>query len=201
MLGPLHAKTLIEYRAISLPALYSQRLQSSQRMISDINRMIEEVDGEPVELRESVPLTFFYPLFVRLRSVAVEITFRSKLGENALLLYSILQEEDLLRPFDVTDQSIHWPESAMKKFDQACKKDVQKRVRVDLEKIWQGGQKANDQMRTALSHIYTIAPTKERVDLSGETPIPFAAYVLEWFFPHAKEVYYDNHPLKPIIAV
>ena len=157
---------------------------------------LSDISYQPVELRGVLPLDVALPFFAKLRDIVPEITYRSDPGEKAVLIFSSLNDDGLIRPIDVEESPVRWKESELKKFGSgAAVIKNESETRVDLGEMW--NIKASDSREKKFyKKLYAISPHVERAVLFGECPLLPALVALNWFMPFAKSVYYGQQLLK-----
>ena len=178
----LSSQTLLEYTPIDI---------SANR--EGVEAILTTIGNEPVELRGQAPLTFLLPFFVKLKDIAQEITYRPLPDGPAFLIFSTIDEEQYVRPYDVSLPQ-KWSNEEMENLENERLKDSAVECAYDLASHWQEARNRLPQspLKSFLEVLYTIAPQKKAVTLKGICPVLPSLIALHWFCIGAESIFYQE---------
>ncbi len=192
-LQSLKTTALIEYKIINLTSEPAFLVTDQAKRVAQIDQLLQGITNEPVELRGKSGLFFVFTLFLKLKNVASEITYRPAADEPATVIYSILDESQYIRPYDVSPAPT-WTEPDLKIFKKDQDQDKTKIVGVSLSDWWQTAQESSqpDPLAAFLDILYRYSPHKREVKISQNCPLLPALMVLNWFVLDADAIRYED---------
>ena len=131
-----------------------------------------------------------------------EITYRFDAESKALVVFSLLEDEDYVRSIDVL-QPIRWREDDLEVFLSHQRNDTEEIIVIDLSQytLSQNTQDAHADQSEKMSlidflrYLYAINPRKKRIELQGDTHPFLLLIILDWFCGHGGEIFYNNQRL------
>lgn len=173
----MQTQSIIEYNIIDLKRIPSPK----------------NLPTQPVELKGGIKLKDVLLFFSSIRGFISEVIYRPKENEDAVLIYSTLNDEQYIRPHDVRENPTVWSKKDLANFDKAQAKDSAVFAEVDFFELGKVSGGFNE--KKFYNNLYKISPNKERVVLRGQCPILPALIAANWFLPFAKAIFYENTKL------
>ncbi|MDP3970904.1 MAG: hypothetical protein Q8P90_04340 [bacterium] len=147
------------------------------------------------ELRGQADTELLLPLFLRLRTVATEITYRPSGSPTAYLLTTQVDETITLRPSDVKCVA-EFSEADLDGFAQQQQSDTTTDVTINLIEWWEDSKRdqPDEPALNFLRQLYALAQNKQTVHLTGEVPVTLLLLTVNWFIqlPITQLFYNDN---------
>ncbi len=188
----MNAETLLEYNRIDLPEISPSYAEDREKLEDLIRHMISGIQNEPVEIFGQAPPLFIAMLFLRLKDVATEIIYRRNEDEEATVLFTLLADEEIIRPHNVS-QPMFWSEQEFDAFDKAQEEDSEKDLELDIEKIWKD---VGEDVRAFLTNIYSHSSEKDVVTLTSSAPVVPFLFSVNWFSLSAGPLFVNKFQLK-----
>lgn len=162
----------------------------------DLKDLIKQIKNEAVVLEGNAPLDFVLPLYLEMKGVLREIAWRKNETAPAILLYSTVEDPDLVIRSVKVQPPATWTDKELKDLAKKRKLDKKDIIKLDLTKMWLSAKKDTKPLKKFLTSLYGLAPNKERVIMNGKCPIVPAIMVAEWFLIKAESVYFEKIRLK-----
>jgi len=180
----LKVQTLLTYTPVELS------VHAANKKATD--GLLARIANEPVELRGQAPLIFALSLFNQLKNIAQEITYRPPRSDVAFVIFSIVEEEAFMRPFDVRFPC-EWSEEELEDFENERRQDTTSEIVYDLDYTWQDNGFFEDTLKSFLKNLYIVAPQKQIVILKGVCPALPALMVFQWFSMGSQKIFYQEN--------
>lgn len=176
------AETLLEYRVIDL----------SNAPFSDEEKNSWWEDTSPIELLGESALSVVFDLFKLIRGTVTEVTYRTRTGEFAYIIYSRTDPAVTIHPFDVTHLGV-WSAEELKDLAKSWQTNLSpSSLSINLSELWKLAQETNKKEPETpfLEKLYRLNPQTDHVLITGKCPTALALYVFDWFLAQAKSVTY-----------
>lgn len=164
-----------------------------QAPMTVVKELVQQAQNRPYELRGETKLDFLLAVFLRLRSIASEITFRPSgqktSKQHAYIITTHLNTEDILRPFDVLPVDT-FSEAELMHFEQAQAADTTTDMHINLS-AWSKGS-AHD----FLQQLYATSQTKSLVELQGQASPLLVLLVVNWFYSPTTRFVLNGSPIR-----
>ncbi|MBI2458929.1 MAG: hypothetical protein HYV53_00045 [Parcubacteria group bacterium] len=170
-------QSIIEYNVISLKRIPA----------------LKSLTNQPIELSGETNLKDALLFFSSIRGFIPEVIYRSGKNQDAVLIYSTLNDEQYLRPLGIRESPIIWTKKDLDSFDKAQAKD--KAVFAELDFFELGKVSGGFNEKKFYQNLYKISPNKEKAVLRGQCLTLPALIAVNWFWPFAKSVFYENEKL------
>ena len=162
------------------------------------------VSGDTISLDDLLPLGIelqgddMYALgkaFLLWRSKSMEIIYRKKSSQRALVIFSRLDSEIYFRSGDILGPIV-WSDKDLEFFQEEQQKDQEKEITINFDKLLEDVSSEKDgYLVSFLRHIYRINPEKNKVILEGTVAAYLFLLVIDWFAGEGTMIMYHNDPL------
>lgn len=184
----MQSEHLLDYTVIDLGKL--TKISAKAFLVQAQNRAYE--------LRGQCDVELLLPLFLRLRSIATDITYRPTGSPTTYLITTQLDETITLRPNDVK-LVVQFSDDALAEFEQQQATDTEQAITIDLSVWWQEAKhkQPKEPAEAFLQKLYGLSQNKQVVHLTGEVPMTLLILAVNWFTQLATtQVFYNDNRLQ-----
>ncbi len=181
---------VIEYAPLHLPSEFEDN-NSFRKKLKD--SILLQVQGDPVEIKDSADIPTLMVTFDSLRKVCPEVVFRFTTGEQVLIFSH--QAKDVLRPPEIIEGFVEfdWKEVGSEKKEE---------ITIDLDALWEHVSKHGllDRIKFALEAINEDLRKADKIILLGNSQSIIFLFAQYKCYEFADEIYYqkdnDSEPIR-----
>lgn len=184
----MQSEHLLDYAVVDLAKLTK----------SVAKAFLAKAQNRAYELHGQCDAELLLPLFLRLRSIATEITYRPADSPTAYLISTQLDETITLRPGDV-QPVVQFSEDELTEFEQQQFADTEQDIIIDLTMWWEEAKQnqSTEPAEAFLRTLYAHAQAKQSVHLTGEVPVTLLLLAVNWFAQLATtQLFYNDNRLQ-----
>lgn len=184
----MQSEHLLDYAVIDLAKLTKSLAKG----------FLANAQNRAYELHGQCDVELLLPLFLRLRSIATEITYRPASSPTAYLISTQLDETIALRPGDVKPVA-QFSDNELTEFEQQQTTNTEQTTIIDLTVWWEDAKhkQPKEPAQAFLRKLYGFAQNKQTVHLTGEAPMTLLLLTVNWFSQLATtQLFYNDNRLQ-----
>ena len=182
---------LLSYHQIQLSDIEESLRLLPTAMLVRAKLLVMDVNNEPVELCGRVPLFFLFVVFSLLYPRTSELVYRSDETQKGIVIYSRLNDNQIIRPNDVVEPDFKSDELDIDNtFGLISNNDS---TEIDLGKIW---QESGQEITLFILMVMKLCEDKHKVTFLGKVSPEYGLLALRVALDRVDSVYYEDILLK-----